>query len=87
LEKDHGLLERRRVCIICDIAFLSGKKQWKEIKTIVEYQCKRKVGGETTVTDRYCISSKDAGVDEFCKIIRNYWSIKNADFSPTALGA
>ena len=42
---------------------------------------------QTAVTDRYYIRSNDAGADGFCKIIRNYWSIENADFSPTALGA
>jgi len=77
LEKDHGRLERRRVRTVCDLAFLSGKKQWKDIKTIVEYRCKRTVGEETTVTERYYISSKDAGADEFCRIIRNHWSIEN----------
>ena len=86
LEKDHSRTERRRVRTACDIGFFSGKKQWKDIKTIIEYRCERTVRGETTVTDRYYISSKDADADEFCQIIRNHWSIENADFSPIALG-
>jgi len=76
-EKDHGRIERRRIRTACDIDFLTGKKQWKDIKTIIEYRCERTVGGETTITYKYYISSKDAFADEFCLIIRNHWSIEN----------
>jgi predicted transposase YbfD/YdcC len=77
LEKDHGRIERRRVRTACDIGFLTGKKQWKDIKTIIEYRCERTVQEETTVTCRHYISSKDAPADEFGRIIRNHWSIEN----------
>jgi len=77
LEKGHGRIERRRIRTACDIGFLSGKKQWKDLKTIIEYRCERTVRGKTTITDRYYISSKEATADEFCRIIRNHWSIEN----------
>jgi predicted transposase YbfD/YdcC len=77
LEKDHGRIEKRRVRTACDIDFLTGKKQWKDIKTIIEYRCERTVGGETATTYKYYISSKDACADEFGRIIRNHWSIEN----------
>ena len=77
LEKDHGRIERRRIRTCCDISFLTGKKQWKDIKTIIEYRCERTVKGEVTRTCKYYISSKEACADEFCRIIRNHWSIEN----------
>jgi predicted transposase YbfD/YdcC len=77
LEKDHGRIERRRIRTACDIGFLTGKKQWKDIKTIIEYRCERTVQEETTITCKYYISSKDAFADEFGRIIRNHWSIEN----------
>jgi predicted transposase YbfD/YdcC len=77
LEKDHGRIERRRIRTACDIDFLSGKKQWKDIKTIIEYRCERTVQGEKTITDRYYISNKDIPAEEFGRIIRNHWSIEN----------
>jgi predicted transposase YbfD/YdcC len=77
LEKDHGRLEKRRIRTVSDISFLSGKKQWKDIKTIIEYRCERTVKDKTTVTHRYYISSKDACAEEFGRIIRNHWSIEN----------
>ena len=77
LEKDHGRIEKRRIRTACDIGFLTGKKLWKDIKTIIEYRCERTAGGETTITYKYYISSKDASADEFGRIIRNHWSIEN----------
>jgi predicted transposase YbfD/YdcC len=50
LEKDHGRIERRRIRTVSDIDFLTGKKRWKDIQTIIECRCERTVGGETTVT-------------------------------------
>ena len=77
LEKDHGRIERRRIRSVSDIGFLSGKKQWKDIKSIIEYRSHRTVEGKTTITDRYYISSKDSCAAEFAQIIRNHWSIEN----------
>jgi len=78
LEKDHGRLERRRVRTACDIGFLSDAKKWKGLRTIVESRGERTViGGETKVTCRYYISSRDCAAEEFCRIIRGHWSIEN----------
>jgi predicted transposase YbfD/YdcC len=77
LEKDHGRIERRRIRTACGIGFLTGKRQWKDIKTIIEYRCERTVQEETTITYRYYISNKDAPADEFGRIIRSHWPIEN----------
>ena len=78
LEKDHGRLERRRVRTACDIGFLSDAKEWKGLRTIVECRGERTVpGGETKVTYRYYISSRDCAAAEFGRIIRGHWSIEN----------
>jgi predicted transposase YbfD/YdcC len=77
LEKDHGRIEKRRIRTASEIDFLSGKRQWKDLKTIIEYRCERTIGEETTITDRYYISSKDAAAEAFGGIIRNHWSIEN----------
>jgi len=78
LEKDHGRLERRRVRMACDIGFLSDAKKWKGLRTIVECRSERTViSGETKVTYRYYISSRDCAAEEFGWIIRRHWSIEN----------
>jgi len=77
IEKEHGRIEKRRVRTACGIGFLSNRKQWKDIKTIVEYRCERTVREETAITCQYYISSKEGFADEFGRIIRNHWSIEN----------
>jgi len=74
LEKDRGRIERRRVRACRDIDFLTGGKQWKDIKTIIECRRERTVKEKTAVTYRYYISSKDTTADEFGRIIRNHRS-------------
>jgi predicted transposase YbfD/YdcC len=77
LEKDHGRIEQRRIWTVREIGFLSGKKDWKELKTIIECRGTRSRGEETTVTCRYFISNKDASAEEFGKDIRGHWGIEN----------
>ena len=77
LEKDHGRIERRSIRSACDLDVLTGRSQWKDIQTIIEYRCERTVQGVTTITDRYYISSKNASAEDFGRIIRNHWSIEN----------
>jgi predicted transposase YbfD/YdcC len=76
-EKDHGRIEQRRIRTATDIGFLSGKKDWKDIKTIIECQGTRGIGEVTTVTCRYFISNNDAPAEEFGKDIRGHWGIEN----------
>jgi hypothetical protein len=72
LEKDHGRIERRRIRTVTDIGFLSGKKDWKDLTTIIESRGRRTVGEVTTVTNRYFISNKDVSAEAFGKDIRGH---------------
>jgi predicted transposase YbfD/YdcC len=77
LEKDHDRIERRRIRTVTDIGFLSGKKDWKDLTTIIENQGTWTVGEVTTVTNRYFISNKDVSAEAFGKDIRGHWGIEN----------
>jgi predicted transposase YbfD/YdcC len=77
VEKDHGRIERRRIRTATDIGFLSGKKDWKDLITIIECRGTRTTGDTTTVTERYFISNKDVPAEAFGKDIRGYWGIEN----------
>jgi hypothetical protein len=79
LEKDQGRIERRRIRTVGDIGFLSGKNDWKDLVSIIEYRGtrSRSIGEETTVTCRYFISNKDASTEAFGKDIRGHWGIEN----------
>jgi predicted transposase YbfD/YdcC len=76
-EKDHGRIERRRIRTATGIGFLSGKKVWKDLTTIIECRSERTVGEETTVTFRYYISNKALDAEGFGGIIRGHWGIEN----------
>ncbi|MDR2070364.1 MAG: ISAs1 family transposase [Treponema sp.] len=77
VEKGHGRIEQRRVRTVTDIGFLSGKKDWKDLATVIEVRGRRTAGDETSVTERYFISNKDIPAEEFGKDIRGHWGIEN----------
>jgi predicted transposase YbfD/YdcC len=77
LEKDHGRIERRSVTTVTSLGWLANKKAWQDLAAIIRYRCSRTVGGVTTVTDRYYISSMAASAERFGSAIRGHWSIEN----------
>jgi len=77
LEKDHGRIERRSVMTVTRLDWLEGAKAWKDLSTIIRYQCSRTVGKQTTLTDRYYISSMNASANTFARLVRGHWSIEN----------
>jgi predicted transposase YbfD/YdcC len=77
LEKDHGRIERRSVTTVTSLDWLEGKKAWKDLATIIRYRSSRTVGDQTTITDRYYISSMMAPAETFAGVIRGHWSIEN----------
>ena len=76
-ERGHGRIEKREVRTVTDIGWLPGKERWKDLKTILQYQCYKTIGEETTQTDRYYISNMDMDADKFYQSLRWHWSIEN----------
>jgi predicted transposase YbfD/YdcC len=77
LEKDHGRIERRSVTVVNQRGWLEGREAWKDLAAIIRYRCSRTVGEQTTVTDRYYISSMNVEAKTFTALIRGHWSIEN----------
>jgi predicted transposase YbfD/YdcC len=77
VEKGHGRIERRRIRTATETGFLSGKKEWKDLTSIIECRTTCTVGDETTVSVRYFISNKDIAAEGFGKDIRGHWGIEN----------
>jgi predicted transposase YbfD/YdcC len=59
-----------------DIDWLSGKEQWKDIKTIMLYRRTCRENGETTVDSHYYISNRALDAEQAAEIIRGHWSIE-----------
>jgi len=77
LEKDHGRLERRSITVITHLDWLEEGTAWKDIAALIRYRTARTIDEQTTVTDRYYISSMAAPAKTFAQLIRGHWSIEN----------
>jgi len=65
-ERKHGRVEQREVRSVTNIGWLEGKRDWKDLKTIIQYRSWR----NGIMTDRYYISNADISALEFYQCIR-----------------
>jgi hypothetical protein len=52
-EKGHGRIEKREVRVVSGIRWLTGREQWADLQSILQYRGYRTVKGRSTKTDRY----------------------------------
>jgi predicted transposase YbfD/YdcC len=76
-ERGHGRIETREVRTVTDLSWLEGKADWKDVAALVQCRSFRTVGGQTTQTDRYYISSATLDARQMYERIRGHWSIEN----------
>jgi predicted transposase YbfD/YdcC len=77
VEKGHGRIEKREVKAIGNLDWLESRRSWSGLKTILQYRCTRTENGQTSIVDRYYISSFDTSAEQFAYLLRNHWSIEN----------
>lgn len=71
VEKAHGQLERRKYYQTGEIKWLSGRKEWKGLKSIgMEEKGERK-------ENRYYISSLSPEIESFRRAVRGHWSVES----------
>ena len=64
IDPDHGRIETRKYTTVCEIDWLQGKENWKQLKTIIMLQSQRDVNDEISEETRYYIlefSKKSSG--------------------------
>jgi predicted transposase YbfD/YdcC len=76
-EKDHGRIERREVRLSQHIDWLYQREEWKELRCIVTYRCRRWTLGKETVCERYYSSNLEVSAEQMGGYIRGHWSIEN----------
>jgi predicted transposase YbfD/YdcC len=76
-KKNHGRQESREVLTEEDLGWLSGKEQWKDLRTIIMYRRRSEEDGKATVDSHYYISNRALDGEEAARIIRGHWSIEN----------
>jgi len=77
-EKGHGRKEKRKIYVTDSIDFLSQKKNWKGLQSIVCLYSERTVGDKKTQESRYYITSLPSLAQRLGNIIRTHWSIENS---------
>jgi predicted transposase YbfD/YdcC len=77
LEKEHGRIEQRSICVCTALDWLPQTKPWPNLKAIIEVFSERTIKGKKTSESRYYFSSRKASAKEFAGWIRGHWSIEN----------
>lgn len=74
----HGRREIRRYWITDQIESISGKNEWKDLKSIGCVESTRVINDRETVETRYFIVSFDPNEQLFAKSARGHWKIENS---------
>jgi predicted transposase YbfD/YdcC len=75
--KGHGRSERRRIRVIRDVEWINGIDSWKGVRSIVEAERMRTVGGKTSIERAHFISSLTLSAEVVGQRIRAHWGIEN----------
>jgi len=76
LDKGHGRLETRKVCVSCDLEWLNGREKWG-FEALIEVRSQREIKGKKAKEVRYYGSSRKATAKEFARWIRDHWQVEN----------
>ena len=78
VEKARGKAEKREYWQTEDISWLSQKKEWAGLKTVI--LTRNTVTGEegkVSIEERYFISSLPAGIEEAARAVRGHWMVES----------
>lgn len=76
-EKGHGRIEERQVVITNQLDWLICRKDWKDLKSLVEVTSRRTINGKTTEERRYFISDVEQSPRQAGDCVRGHWAIEN----------
>jgi len=77
VDKGHGRLEVRRVWTSTDLDWMSERKRWKGLQSIVMVERERHVGPDSSTERAYFLSSHALEAPRAGKLIRGHWAIEN----------
>jgi len=76
MEKDHGRIETRHICVSHDLDWLPHKDEWN-LKALIEIRSERVIGDKIQNGILYYGSSREGTPEQFGKWIRSHWGIEN----------
>lgn len=78
VEKARGKIEKREYWQTDDVSWLSQKKEWSGLKTIIlTRNTITGEEGEVQTEDRYYISSLPLGIEEIVRCVRGHWLVES----------
>lgn len=78
VEKARGKVEKREYWQTEDTGWLSQKKEWKGLRSIIlTRNTVTGEGGETSIEERYFISSLPEGIEEAAGAVRGHWMVES----------
>ncbi len=79
VEKGHGRIEERSVCVTNDLEWLPQREKW-HLQSLVEVRGQRTIAGKVEKSIRYYGSSRKGNADEFMYWIRGHWGIESMHY-------
>ena len=76
-EKARGGIETREYWQTDDINWVSGKKEWHGLTTIIMTRNTSTKNGQTTAETRYFISSLSPDIYEITRAVRSHWMVES----------
>jgi predicted transposase YbfD/YdcC len=76
-ERGHGRAESRCYWITDDLQDLGAGQLWPGLRSIGMVEATRTLAGQTTVEQRFYITSLEADAQAFARAVRNHWGIEN----------
>ena len=75
IEKGHGRIEERNVCVTNDLDWLPQREKW-HLQSLIEVRSRRTVADKIEESTRYYGSSRRGNAHQFMSWIRGHWEIE-----------
>ena len=79
IDKGHGRIETRHICVSEDLEWLEKKKKWK-LRSLIEVRSERIIGNRIEKGVLYYGSSRSGTPQQFAKWIRGHWGIESLHY-------
>lgn len=79
IDKGHGRIETRHVCVTQDLEWLDQKEKWN-FKSLIEVRSERIIGDRIEKGILYYGSSREGTPEKFAQWIRGHWEIETLHY-------
>jgi predicted transposase YbfD/YdcC len=79
VEKGHGRIEERTVCVTNDLEWLPQRESW-HLQSLIEVRSQRIIADKVEQSIRYYGSSRRGTAEQFMHWIREHWSIESMHY-------